>query len=262
MPIQHGTEVLSLTRRDRRFVAETNRGTYTAKHVIAAAGPFQTPYVPPFARALDAAVNQLHSAAYRNPRDLLPGPILIVGAGNSGAQIAVELAESADQPVTLSVGQPLTFMPLSFLGRSAFWWFDKLGLLNASPDTFPGKAIRRRPDPIFGFELREYLKSRRIALRPRAARAEGKTVFFADGTSMEAANVIWATGFRADYAWLRIPGALNEQGLPIHRKGVSPVSGLYYVGLPWQTSRNSALLGGVGRDAAAIAARIAKDESS
>jgi len=82
-------------------------------------------------------------------------------------------------------------------------------------------------------------------------------VRFEDGSVVEADNIIWATGFRSDYRWLRIPGALDDAGAPLHERGASPVDGLYYVRLPWQTSRNSALIGGVGRDAEAVVRRIA-----
>ena len=100
------------------------------------------------------------------------------------------------------------------------------------------------------------LKAKTVAIKPKTVKADERTVHFEDGTSMEPDNIIWATGFRFDYSWLQIQGALDEAGKPLHEQGVSPVDGLYYVGLPWQTSRNSALIGGVGRDAEAIVRRI------
>jgi len=93
-------------------------------------------------------------------------------------------------------------------------------------------------------------------LKPKTVKAENRTVYFADGSSIEVDNVVWATGFRSDYGWLRIPDALDQHGNPVHQKGISPVKGLYYVGLPWQTSRNSALIGGVGKDAMQVAKKI------
>jgi putative flavoprotein involved in K+ transport len=249
------TEVLALGQAGGEFAAETTRGAFTARHVIGATGPFQVPWIPPMARQLDPGVVQMHSAHYRNPADLRPGTALVVGGGNSGAQIAAELA--ANHRVVLSAAHRMTFLPLTLFGKSAFWWFDALGVLNAPSDSRIGRKVRQRPDPVFGFELKRLLAARRIALKPKAVRVEGRTVHFGDGTAVEADNVIWATGFRSDYGWLRIPGALNEEGKPLHERGVSPVKGLYYVGLPWQTSRNSALIGGVGKDAEAIVRRIA-----
>jgi len=252
--IQLETEVRSLKKIDGDFQAETNRGTFSARHVIVATGPFQVPMVPPMSSRLDPSVTQMHSAHYRNPADLRPGSVLVVGGGNSGAQIAVELARS--HRVVLSVGHRMTFMPLSIFGKSAFWWFDRLGILNAPSDSRIGRKVRKRPDPVFGFELKRMLKAKTVAIKPKTVKADERTVHFEDGTSMEPDNIIWATGFRFDYSWLQIQGALDKAGKPLHKQGVSPVDGLYYVGLPWQTSRNSALIGGVGRDAEAIVRRI------
>ena len=223
--------------------------------MIVATGPFQLPWIPPFSNLLDPSVTQMHSAHYRNPADLRPGSVLVVGCGNSGAQIAVELARS--HKVSLSAGRRINFMPLSIFGKSIFWWFDTLGILNAPSDSRVGRAVRKRPDPVFGFELKRLFRSERITLKPMTVGAEERTVRFSDGSTMKVENIIWATGFRSDYSWLHIPGALGEDGKPLHERGVSPVNGLYYVGLPWQTSRNSALLGGVGHDAKAIVQKIA-----
>jgi putative flavoprotein involved in K+ transport len=248
------TEVLSLKKINGEFQAETNRGMVFARHVIVATGPFQLPLIPPMSNELDPSITQMHSAHYRKPADLQPGSVLVVGSGNSGAQIAVELARS--HRVVLSAGHRMTFMPLSFFGKSIFWWFDRLGILNAPSDSRIGRIVRKRPDPVFGFELKRLLKEKTVMIKPKTVKAEKRTVHFADGTSMEADNIIWATGFRSDYGWLHVRGALDEEGKPLHQRGASPVNGLYYVGLPWQTSRNSALVGGVGRDAEAIVQMI------
>lgn len=255
LKIQLETEVFALKKRSGEFQAETSRGLFAARHVIVATGPFQVPWIPPMAKHVDPSVKQLHSAQYRNPADLQPGVVLVVGGGNSGAQIAVELAQS--HRVVLSAGHRISFMPLSLLGKSIFWWFDVLGILNAPSDSRIGRAVRKRPDPVFGFELKRLLKTEQIRIKPKTVKTEKRAVHFADGTILEADNIVWATGFRSDYSWLQIPGALDEEGKPRHQRGVSPVNGLYYVGLPWQTSRNSALLGGVGQDAEAIVRRIA-----
>lgn len=252
--IQLNTEVLSLTQKNGGFQAETNQGIFTARHVIIATGPFQKPHIPTISNDVDASLKQLHSSNYHNPNDLKKGTVLVVGGGNSGAQIAVELAGS--HRVIFSIGHRITYIPLSILGKSIFWWFDKLGILNAPSDTRLGQIIRKRPDPIFGLELKRLLKTKQVILKPRTEKVEKSSVYFADKSSVEVDNIIWATGFRSDYHWLNILNALDELGRPFHEKGISPVNGLYYVGLPWQTSRNSALIGGVGTDAAIIAKKI------
>jgi len=254
LSIRSGTEVVYLSQERGGFTAHTNRGDFSARQVIIATGPFQKPNIPVFSRQLDPNVTQLHSAAYRNPSDLGSGTVLVVGSGNSGAQIAVELARS--HRVFVATGHRLTHLPLEVAGKSIFWWFDKLGILNAPSESWLSRRIRRRPDPIFGLDFKRLVKSGHIMLTNKANHAAGRNVFFADGTSLAVDHVVWATGFRSDYGWLNVPEALDGDGKPIHRRGVSPVEGLYYVGLPWQSSRNSALLGGVGRDAEIIVKHI------
>lgn len=255
LQVQLGTEVISLNRVRGGYIAHTSRGEFSARQVIVATGPFQKPNIPGFSNQLDPGVTQLHSAAYRNPSDLRTGTVLIVGCGNSGAQIAVELARS--HRVFVATGHRLTHLPLSVVGKSIFWWFDKLGLLNAPSESRLSQRIRRRPDPIFGLDFKRLVKSGDITLKNKAQHTSNRTVYFADGTSLDVDHIVWATGFRSDYSWLGIPEALDDDGNPVHHRGVSPVEGLYYVGLPWQSSRNSALLGGVGYDAERIVAHIA-----
>lgn len=252
--IRLGTNVTKLRKHRNRFAIDTTQGTYSANQVIVATGPFQQPSVPDFARRLSDRVRQLHSSAYRNASQLLDGPVLIVGAGNSGAQIAVELSEHRE--VTVAASQPMKFKPLYLLGRSIFWYFDKLGLLQAGEQSRRGRWLKKQPEQVYGLELKKLIRRENVSVRPRAVDVIGDAVRFADGSSVQAPNLIWATGFRPDYGWVDVPGALDANGVPIHRQGVSPIPGIYFVGLPWQTCRGSALLGGVGRDAEKVAAAL------
>ncbi|GIP37024.1 oxidoreductase [Paenibacillus sp. J31TS4] len=248
--VAYGTAVTRVERTTLGFRLQTTRGEYTARRVIVATGPFQTPAVPSFADGLDESVYQVHSFDYRNPAQLNEGRVLVVGCGNSGAQIAVELAK--EREVTLAVSTPPAFKPMAVAGKSIFWYFDKLGLLQADKDSLRGSWLKHQPEQIYGFELKKLMADGRVAAKPRAAAADGRRVVFGDGSAAEVDNVIWATGFRPDYSWLAIPEALDERGAPLHNRGVSPVPGLYYLGLPWQTCRGSALLGWVGQDAEAL----------
>ncbi len=205
---------------------------------------------------MDQEVRQLHSSVYRNPADLKEGAVLVIGGGNSGAQIAAEIA--GQRPVMLAAGHMMSFMPLSLAGKSIFWWFDKLGILHASPERKLGKLVRRRPDPVFGFELKKLIRSGKVTVKQKATETNGQKAYFADGSSVRVDNVVWATGFRPDYSWLQIPAALDEAGRPLHKRGVSPLNGVYYVGLPWQSSRNSALIGGAGQDAEYVVSILLK----
>lgn len=256
LPVQLETEVHRLIPIPGGFRAETNLGEYEAARVVVASGPFQRAYVPVMSEQLDASVYQVHTSEYCNPGQLQEeGAVLVVGAGNSGAQIAVELAEAGRQ-VYLAAGHPIKYMPLQVLGKSIFWWFKKLGILSAPKSGRIGRLLSGMPDPIFGYELRAQVKRGRVALKPRTADVSGKEAVFADGSRLAVSNLIWATGFRSDYRWLApelSSKVLDERGKPVHRRGVTAVSGLYFLGLPWQHTRGSALIGGVSDDAAYLA---------
>jgi putative flavoprotein involved in K+ transport len=253
LPVRLNTRVTALIRTAEGFEARTEDGVFRARQVVVATGPFQVPHVPPAAQQLDGSVTQLHSAGYRNPRTLPPGPVLVVGGGNSGFQIAEELA-AAGRPVDLSIGTKLPVLPQRFAGRDLFWWLTRLGLMRVSLESRLGRRMSSR-DFIIGSSRRR-LKAAGVRFRPAVADAGERTVSFTDGTSLDVGLVIWATGYRSDYSWIDIPGVIGE-GKVVHRRGVTDVPGLYFVGLSWQHTRGSALLGFVHDDTAHLAGRIA-----
>jgi putative flavoprotein involved in K+ transport len=179
------------------------------------------------------------------------GTVLVVGGGNTGYQIAKEL--SATHRVVLSVGSRQTPLPQRLLGRDLFWWLTKLGVLSASVESRLGRRLRHR-ETLIGSSPRE-LKRYGVELKPRAVDADGRKVRFEDRSDVEVDAVIWATGYRADYSWVELP-VLDEDGRLRHRRGVTQVPGLYFLGLTWQHTRGSALLGWVKDDAEFIAERI------
>src|SRR5690606_694289 len=241
------TRVLAMYQHDGRFILNTSSGKMLADSVVIATGPFQAPRVPEFAKKLPPEVLQVHTANYRSEQQLQPGNVVIVGGGNSGAQIAVELCD--DRPVSLSVSRPVSFMPQTLLGKSIFWWFRRLGIYAAHIDTAIGRRLSARPDPVIGKALKQRLDRRQVSLLPRVVDVRDGELVLAGGGRMAASNVIWATGFRSDYSWLQIPGVVGAGERPIHHRGVTGVPGLFFLGLPWQYSRKSALIGGVGDDA-------------
>ncbi|TMV46319.1 oxidoreductase [Paenibacillus mesophilus] len=248
LPILFNTTITLLKKTQKGFYLRSEQGEeFTAKEVVIAAGPFQKPFIPSFSNGLNPDLYQVHSSHYRNPAELNAGPVMVVGAGNSGAQIAVELAKQHE--VTISVGHRMDFKPLYFLGKSIFWYFNKMGLLDADLNTKRASWLKKKPEQIYGLELKNLLNAKTVKMKPRAVSAAGDTIRFEDSTSARAANVIWATGFRSDYSWVHIPGALHTNGIPQHERGVSPIAGLYFLGLPWQSRRGSALMGWVGQDA-------------
>lgn len=184
---------------------------------------------------------------YLSPLSLPPGPVLVVGGGNSGAQIAVELSEI--RQVTLSTSTSFKFLPLAFMGKSIFKWLELAGLLHAGIDTIRGKWFRNRPDPLFGYDLKHVLKQGKVTSKPKVVDGKIDEVLFADGSRQKVRSIIWSTGFIPSFHWVDIEGALASSGKPLHDRGVSPIEGLFYIGLPWQYQRGSALICGVGRDA-------------
>jgi putative flavoprotein involved in K+ transport len=258
LPVRLNARVTSLVQTDGEFEVQAAGQTYRAGQVVVATGPFQVPFVPPPAAKLDAAVTQLHSAAYRNPQALPEGPVLVVGGGNSGFQIAEELA--ATRQVDLSIATTYPMLPQRRAGRDLFWWLTRLGLLKVTVDSRVGRRMSRR-DFVIGTN-RKRLERAGVRFRPRLVDAEGRTVRFADHHLLEDVGVVvWATGYRPDYGWLHIPGVVRE-GHVVHRRGVTEVPGLYFLGLSWQHTRGSALLGFVNDDATFLADRIQADHQA
>jgi putative flavoprotein involved in K+ transport len=253
LPVRLDARVTGLTRTDEGFEVRATAEVFQAGQVVVATGPFQVPFVPPPAGKLDPSVTQLHSADYRNPRALPDGPVLVVGGGNSGFQIAEELA--ASRQVDLSIATRYPMLPQRLAGRDLFWWLTRLGLLRVTVDSRLGRRMSRR-DFVIGTN-RKRLERAGVRFRPRLVDAEARTVRFADHSLLDDVGaVVWATGYRPDYGWVHIPGVVRE-GRVVHRRGVTEVPGMYFLGLSWQHTRGSALLGFVNDDAAYLADQIA-----
>jgi putative flavoprotein involved in K+ transport len=256
LPARLNTGVRSLARAGDAFRATLSDGScIEARAVVLATGAFQTPTIPAIAASFAPGVAQLSAASYRNPSDVPTGTVLVVGDGATGRQIARELAPTHD--VLLATGRPRRPTPAHILGRSIFWWLDRFGVLRASRESRIGRRMMAK-DPFPGRDLDlSRLRRAGVTVAPRLTAAEGRTARFADGRSVEITAIVWATGYRPDSAWIDIPGVTGADGAFIHSRGVSPVPGLYVVGQPWQWTRGSALLLGVGDDAAYVTAQVA-----
>ena len=255
LPVRLNTRITRLTKTGDTFHANTSTGPITAGQVVIATGPFQTPAVPTLARHLAADVVQLHSADYRNPDQLPDGQVLVVGAGNSGLQIAAELA--ATRPVTVAVGTRPPMLPQRLLGRDLFWWLTRLGLITKTADSRLARRLQKKGDLVIGTRWRD-LARLGIQTRPRLDDIDLTTARFADGSVTTVAAVVWATGFRTDYTWLDIPGAVMDNKVA-NERGITAVPGLSVLGLPWLHTRGSALLGYVKDDAAWLANHLRDD---
>jgi putative flavoprotein involved in K+ transport len=252
LPLQLDSRVRRLSRSGTAYRIELDDRAYAADQVVVATGAFQTPRVPAIAGQLAPDVRQLHSTAYRNPAQIPGGAVLVVGGGNTGYQIAEELASTHD--VHLAVGSHQKPMPQRLLGRDIFRYLDAFGALTKSADTRIGRRMKES-ETLVGSSPRR-ARRRGVRLHPRATGATGSTVAFADGTELAVRTVIWATGFAPDHSWIAAP-VFAPDGTVLQRRGVTPSAGLYFLGLPWMHSRGSALLGWVKDDAAYLAGRIA-----
>lgn len=248
LPIRHNSRVTSLATADGGYRVQTVSGEYGAAQVIIATGAYQRPHIPVVAERLGGDVGQLHSADYRNPDQVASRQVLIVGAANSGAQIAEDLASSHD--VHLSRGARLPRLPLRLLGRSVHWYGDHLGLIAAPLDSWRGRT--QRGDLLIGTSLGQLRRRHGVTLHGRTVDMHDRIARFRDGTQLEVEGVIWATGYRADYSWIDI-GVFDARGMPVHERGVTRSPGLYFLGMKNQYSRGSSLIAWVRHDAKFIA---------
>lgn len=258
LPLELSSRVHSIGLLDGRYRIELEDRAYSADQVVVATGPFQVPFVPAIATGLGADVVHLHSTAYRAPADVTDGPALVVGGGNTGFEIAKEL--SVSRQTHLSIGSRQKPLPQRLLGRDLFWYLDKTGLIRKSRDTRIGRRLEGR-ELLVGSSPREVRERCGVQLHPQAVEATGRTVRFVDGSALEVASVIWATGFRHDHTWIEAP-VFDDNGRLVHRRGVTAARGLYFLGLTWQHTRGSALIGFLADDAAYIAHEIKQYRST
>ena len=265
LPIRTGVKVDSLSKVGDRFEVVCADDSFFAENVVVASGGYHDPRIPPIASQLDEAIVQLHSSEYRNRTQLRDGGVLVVGAGNSGAEIALDVAGT--HPVWLSgpdTGQEPTragsipdrlFTPVMWLGATRL-----------TVRTPVGRKLRDHfLDPPRGIPLG---RARRKDIAAAGIERVGRTTgvrdgypVLEDGRSLEVTNVIWCTGFTSDFSWIDLPLPMHN-GVPIHDRGVvDAVPGLYFIGLLFLYSLSSALLGGVGRDAEYIADQLANTRS-
>jgi putative flavoprotein involved in K+ transport len=253
LPVELGSPVRAIRKPDGAYVVELDDRTYEAQQVVIATGPFQMPFIPAIAEGLDEGVVQMHSTGYRSPESMPDGRVLVVGGGNTGFQIAAELAASRE--VHLSIGSRQMPLPQRLLGRDLFWYLDRTGLIRKTTASRIGRRMEGR-DTLIGSSPRALRRRIGVHIHGRAVVAAGSTVRFGDETAIDdVRSVIWATGFRVDHSWVDAP-VFDQSGRLVHRRGVTESPGLYFLGLSWQHTRGSALLGWVDDDAQYIARQI------
>lgn len=257
LPVRTGVRVTRLAKQRDRFVVETPERTFEADNVVLATGQLAKPHIPELALDLDARTLQLHSSEYRSPAALRAGKVLVVGAGNSGAEIALEV--SATHETWLSGRYQR--MPIGPTRSRVFATIAWPILTHVMTIRTPiGRKMRARmrhgSAPVERVSLQD-LERAGVHVAPRVEAARDGRPVLADGSILEVDNVIWCTGFRPGLDWVDLP-IFDPSGDVRHARGVATdVDGLYFVGRLFQYGFTSVLIGGVGRDAAFVARRIA-----
>jgi putative flavoprotein involved in K+ transport len=260
LPVETSVRVDRLEKADGRFVITAGEAAYEAENVIVATGAHNIPKTPGFAAELDPRIVQLHSSAYRNPSQLQAGDVLLVGAGNSGAELAVELCHS--HRVFLA-GPKISEIPVrhgTLRFRPGFRVFRFLGHRVLKRSNAFGRKLGTKliaePDPLIRTRSKDLVKAG-VERVPRVNGVEAGRPVLEDGRVLDVANVVWCTGFRTDFGWIDLP-VFDEGGEPRHDRGVvESEPGLYFLGLIFLYSFSSDVLPSRGRDAEYVAKHIA-----
>ena len=261
LPVRNGIRVKHVKRGGKRFVIDAGDQQFETENVVVAMANYQEPHTPEFAARLDPRIVQIHSHSYRNPSQLQPGSVLVVGVGNSGADIAMEVVRT--HPTTIS-GRESGHIPWridSFISRNLLFRLVR----------FVGHHVLSVRTPI-GRKLRPKLLHRAASLirvKPEDLLAAGierveRTVdakdglpVLADGRTLDVKNVIWCTGYKHSFPWINLP-IFDDHGDPMHDKGVvTTLPGMYFVGLHFLYAMSSASFAGIARDAEHIAKAVA-----
>jgi putative flavoprotein involved in K+ transport len=264
LPVEHSTKVDCLQKDGKGFLVRVGDRHYNADNVVVAMSTHQVPWNPPFANELDPSIVQIHSSAYRNPDQLQEGNVLIVGAGNSGAEIGLEVARS--HPTWMS-GRDVGHVPFRIDTLAARYLLVPLVLgffyhHVITVDTFIGRKMRPKMLSQGGPLVRvkpQDLSDVGVKRLPKMTGVQEGLPVMKDGQVLTVENVIWATGFRPDFSWIELPifDGKDKAKEPQHHKGiVDSVPGLYFVGLFFLYALSSSLLLGVARDAKRIVQAI------
>ena len=252
LPIQTDTRVLSVSGANSNYVVQTAELQIKAKQVIVATGPYSKKYVPDFASKLTGEILQIHSSQYKNTSQIATQSVAIIGGGNSAMQLAEELI-AAGKTVTIISSRMPWFLPKSILNVSSYHWFSAFGVLRASSNSPISRYVHKRGDGIIGTNVLKLIRNGSIKhIVATVVDAAKSNLILSDSSRINVESIIWATGFVPDYPWLKVVGAVTQDSHPIQNGGRSQITGMYWVGLPWQTRLNSGIINGVGHDAQQI----------
>lgn len=266
LPVLTNTRVDRVERSEQGYLVTSGHRQWSASNVVVATGGEQVAKTPPFARNLSPLTRQMHSTEYRSPRQLQDGPVLVVGAGNSGAEIAMDVVRSH---LTFLAGSPSAEIPFKH-GRNAARFalpvirFAALHILTL--DTPLGRkaapGFMNHAAPLIRTKMKD-LTAAGVEVLPRIKGIQNGAPVTAEDQSLDVANVIWCTGYRHDFSWLELPGVIDESGMPVQRRGVvESAPGLYFLGLEFLYCAVSSTLPGISRDARHIAEHLMARETA
>jgi len=252
LPVRTGIRVTGVSRRGEQFLVDTDHGSYSADQVVVATGTHDRPRRPEWADAIDPGIRQLHSVEYRNPSQLPPGRVLVVGAGNSGTDIALEAARThptwlagrhpGQVPVDIDSARARAVIPIvMFVFRHVLTVRTPMGRAQRQQVLEHGAAlVRNRIEDLDAAGITQV--GRIVGVRDGLPVAEQLG-------QLDVSTVVWCTGSDPDYGWLNLP-AIGSDGRPVHRRGVCEAEpGLYFIGLDFQFSLASATIQGLDQDA-------------
>jgi len=255
LPVRTGVRALSLERGEGSYMLDTTAGTLEAEHVVVATG-YQRPKLPAFAAGIDPTVRQITASQYRNPSQLA-GNVLVVGAGTSGVEIAIEAARAGHQTVLAGRGTgeiPRIFY--AFKGKVFWFYANRIASVRTPIGRRMKPLVLTHGAPLIRVKMRHAIAAG-VERAPRVEGVENGVPVCEGGRPIHADSIVWCTGFGRDYSWIQFPVA-GADGYPRHSGGVADGErGLYFVGLPYQTRLASGLIGGVGEDARSVAEMIA-----
>jgi putative flavoprotein involved in K+ transport len=255
LPIRTGVKALSLERSGDGYRLETSAGTIAAGHVVVATG-YQGPKVPALAAEIKPEIRQLHASEYKNAMQLT-GDVLVVGAGTSGVEIAIEAARAGHKTVLAGRGTG-AIPPVFYSFQGKFFWFyaNKIASVRTPMGRRMKPIVLHHGAPLIRVTMGEALAAG-VERATRITTVDGGFPVCEGGRRVEPQTIVWCTGFSRDYSWIRFP-VTGADGYPNHAGGVADgEKGLYFMGLPFQTRLASGLIGGQGPDATFVAETIA-----
>jgi putative flavoprotein involved in K+ transport len=265
LPVRTGVKVTRLLKEVDRFALEASNLRFEANNVVVATGPYHTPRIPAFASELDPTITQMHSGQYRRPSQLRDGGVLVVGAANSGAEIALEVSRAhqtwlsgrhpGNEPTRPGSAADRLMTPL-------IWFvFSHVLTVNTPMGRKAAAQLRSHGIPLARVRSADLLAAGVERVHARTVEVRDGLPVLADGRILDVTNVIWCTGFSPGFEWIDLP-IFAHDGEPLHERGVvASHAGLYFVGLFFQSAVISSLVGGVGRDAEYVAQRIGRRTS-